>query len=328
MAETKSPRTLQEAILHYSDLQVCQDALVAARWPRGVECPTCHSRDVRYLANQKRWECKAKHAQKQFSAKKGTIFEDSPISLCKWFVAIWLIASAKNGISSYELHRAIGVTQKSAWFMLHRIRLAMQTGSFGKKFDGVIEADETFVGGKSRNMHASRKTGRGNLGKVAVMALLQRHGRDGEGHSVVTAKVVPGTRRRVLQQHMREHVVMDGKTTIYSDALKSYEPKNPRGWKPSDLYVHQFIDHAETYVDGQVHTNGCENFWSLLKRGLRGTYISVEPFHLFRYVDEQVYRFNSRKMTDGDRFDEMTSRVTGKRVTYAQLTGEAQKQSA
>lgn len=309
-------------------MQVCQDELVAARWPRGVECPTCGSRDVTYLANQKRWQCKAKHPQRQFSVKVGTIFEDSPISLSKWFTAIWLISSAKNGISSYELHRAIGVTQKTGWFMLHRIRLAMQARSFEKKFDGVVEADETFVGGKSRNMHLHKRTGRGNIGKVAVAALLQRHGRDGEGHSMVSAVVVPSTRRRVLQQHMRESIVMDGKTTVYSDALRSYEPKTPKGWRPSDLYIHKFIDHAETYVDGQIHTNGCENFWSLLKRGLRGTYISVEPFHLFRYVDEQVYRFNSRKMNDGDRFDEMTGRVTGRRVTYKELTGKTSEQNA
>jgi transposase-like protein len=328
MAEIKSPRTLQEAIVHFNDPKVCEEALVAARWPRGVQCPTCHSFKVRRLETQKRWECSNKHPRRQFSAKKGTIFEDSPIKLSKWFVAIWLISAAKNGVSSYELSRSIGITQKSAWFMLHRIRLAMQAGSFGKKFDGVIEADETFIGGKSRNMHASRKLGRGRHGKVAVMALLQRYGRDGEGHSIVTAKVVPSVRRRVLQSHMRERIVMDGKTTVYSDALKSYEPVNPRGWKPSDLYIHEFIDHAETYVNGQVHTNGCENFWSLLKRGLRGTYVSVEPFHVFRYVDEQVYRFNSRKMTDADRFDELTERVVGKRLTYAELTGSATEQSA
>ena len=330
MAPNDSPKTLQEAIVHYADPQVCQDALVAARWPRGVECPTCHSRDVRYLANQKRWECKAKHPKRQFSAKKGTIFEDSPISLSKWFVAIWLIASAKNGISSYELSRAIGVTQKSAWFMLHRIRLAMQTQSFSKKFEGHVEADETFVGGRARFMHKDKRDrfqGRtGRLGKVAVFGVLQRH--NGDEPSQVRLSVVPNVRRRNLQGEIRQHVKMDGKTTLYSDALKSYEPVTPKGWRPSELYIHQVIDHAEAYVKGNVHTNGCENFWSLLKRTLKGTYVSVEPFHLFRYLDEQAYRFNSRKMTDADRFSEMTGRVVGKRLTYAELTGERQAQSA
>lgn len=319
-----SPKTLQEAILHFSNLDVCQEALVAARWPDGVICPTCGSREVGYLTNQRRWQCKGKHPKRQFSAKVGTIFEDSPIKLPKWFTAIWLIGSAKNGISSYELGRSIGVTQKSAWFMLHRIRLAMQTRSFLQKFEGQVEADETFIGGKAKYMHAWRRKqitkGRstGFWGKTAVMALLERHG--SEGHSKVRAFVVPNTRRTALQYEIRKHVKTGA--TLYTDALKSYEPKTPKGWRPDDLYVHEFIDHAEGYVDGQIHTNGCENFWSLLKRGLKGTYVSVEPFHLFRYVDEQVYRFNSRKMTDTERFSETLPRVVGKRVDYKALTGQ------
>lgn len=330
MAQNDSPKTLQEAIVYYADRDRCQDALVAARWPRGVTCPHCGSQKVAYLATQRRWQCSGKHPKRQFSVKVGTIFEDSPISLPKWFTAIWLIGSAKNGISSYELARAIGVTQKSAWHMLHRIRLAMQTQSFAKKFEGAVEADESFIGGRAKYMHAWRRKnvtkGRstGVWGKTAVMALLQRHG--SEGHSTVRAIVVPNTRRTSLQMEIRKHVKTG--STLYTDALKSYDPKTPKGWRPDDLYTHEFIDHAETYVDGQIHTNGCENFWSLLKRGLKGTYISVEPFHLFRYVDEQAYRFNSRKMTDADRFDEMTERVIGKRLTYATLTGEPQKQSA
>ncbi len=333
MATNDSPKTLQEAILFYSDLDVCQTALVEARWPDGVTCPTCGSPNVGYLANQRRWQCKAKpyHTKRQFSAKVGTIFEDSPIKLDKWFVAIWLIGSAKNGISSYELKRAIGVTQKSAWFMLHRIRLAMQTRSFCTPFRGEVEVDETFIGGKARNMHAAKRAtlGKklyGGFGKAAVMGLLERHGKD--GHSVVRTEVIPNVRRRNLQQQIRKHVKMDGETTVYSDALKSYLPVTPKGWPPSDLYIHKFVDHAETYVDGQIHTNGLENFWSLLKRMLNGTYVSVEPFHLFRYVDEQAFRFNSRKMSDSDRFSEMTGRVVGKRLTYADLTGKPQQQSA
>src|SRR5262245_13721830 len=181
---TTSPKTLQEAVIHFADPKACEDALVAARWPRGVQCPHCGSSDVRRLETQKRWECKAKHPRRQFSAKVGTIFQDSPINLSKWFVAIWLISSAKNGISSYELAKAIGITQKSAWFVLHRIRLAMRAESFERKFDGIVEADETFVGGRAKFMHKWRRDrvmqGRhsGRYGKAAVFALLERHGSD------------------------------------------------------------------------------------------------------------------------------------------------------
>jgi transposase-like protein len=294
MAQNDSPKTLQAAIVHFSNLDVCQDALVAARWPDGVICPTCGSRKVGYLANQRRWQCREKHARRQFSVKVGTIFEDSPVSLSKWFTAIWLIQAAKNGISSYEIHRAIGVTQKTAWFMLHRIRLAMQTKSFAKKLDGHVEADETFIGGRARFMHAGRRERvfqgrRGLAGKIAVFGLLQRH--QGDVPSQVRLQVVPNVRRRNLQGEIRQHVTMDGQTTIYSDALKSYEPVTPKGWRPSELYIHKVIDHAEAYVKGNVHTNGCENFWSLLKRTLKGTYISVEPVspvQVFRRTGLQV----------------------------------------
>jgi transposase-like protein len=259
----------------------------------------------------------------------GTIFEDSPIKLSKWFVAIWLISSAKNGISSYELSRAIGITQKSAWFVLHRIRLAMQAKSFERPMEGHVEVDETFIGGRARFMHADKRaryTGRtGRLGKVAVMGLLERHG---DGQSQIRTTVVQNVRRHQLQQHLRKNVKMDGETTVYSDALKSYEPINPKGWRPSALYQHEVIDHAEAYAKGNVHTNGLENYWSLLKRTIKGTYVSVEPFHLFRYLDEQALRFNTRKMKDADRFDEMMGRLAGKRLTYADLTGERTEQSA
>ncbi len=322
MAENAAPKTLQEAIRYYSDLDVCQQALVEARWPDGVECPQCGSKNVRYLPNQRRWRCRgAKHPRQQFSVKVGTIFEDSPIGLDKWFTAIWLIANAKNGISSYELHRAIGVTQKTAWFMLHRIRLAMQTNSF-RKMSGDVEADETYIGGKARNMHAERrnrlmvKRGRSIAGKVAVMALLERHGTDGT--SQVRTEVLTSLRKHHVQGHVRNHVATG--TNLHTDAFHSYT--GLRG-----DYIHQVIDHAEAYVDGNVHTNGCENFWSLLKRSIRGTYVSVEPFHLFRYLDEQVYRFNVRKCSDSDRFQEAVGRVTGKRLTYRDLTGAALDES-
>jgi len=320
MAATYTPKTLLQAVRYYSDLAVCQELLVEARWPDGVSCPTCGRTDVSYLETQKRWQCKTKHARRQFSVKVGTIFEDSPIGLDKWFTAMWLIAGAKNGISSYELHRAIGVTQKTAWFLNHRIRLAMQTGSFNKPC-GTVEVDETFIGGKARFMHKDRKaralktkTG-GSVGKVAVQGLLERHSKT--GHSTIRTAVVKNTRSEHIQAVVRANV--EAGSNVYTDALGSY-----RGLGPSynGEYVHKVIDHAEKYVDGQVHTNGCENFWSLLKRSIRGTYVSVEPFHLFRYLDEQVYRFNNRHDNDAGRFAGVLASVTGRRLTYKDLIGE------
>jgi transposase-like protein len=332
MAASTSPKTLREAILHYADPMVCQDALVAARWPNGVTCPTCGRTDVAFLKNQNRWQCKGKHSRRQFSAKVGTIFEDSPIDLSKWFVAIWLIASAKNGISSYELHRAIGITQKSAWFVLHRIRLAMQAGNFEKKFDGHVEVDETFIGGQARYMHkdkrdkAMRGMVSGRWHRTAVVGAIQR-GTNGQPSQAV-ARVIENTRRKTVMPFVHEHVSKE-KTVLYTDALKSYEqPPTWTGERHPDAFEHKVIDHAVSYVQGDIHTNGAENFWALTKRMLKGTYVSVEPFHLHRYLDEEVYRFNSRKMTDGARFDAMMTRLAGKRLTYARLIGERSEQSA
>lgn len=319
MAANDSPKKLQQAIQYFSDLDACQQMLAEARWPDGVECPHCGSRDVTYLANQRRWQCKGQHPKRQFSVKVGTIFEDSPIGLDKWFAAIWLIASAKNGISSYELHRSIGVTQKTAWFMLHRIRLAMQTQTFNK-LSGDVEVDETFIGGKARNMHTAKRKrlgisqSRSMIGKVAVMDLLERHG---EGGSRVRTEVVANRRKHQLERTVDEHV--EAGSILYTDALRSYDRMAQRG------YIHHVIDHAEKYVDGQVHTNGLENFWSLFKRAVKGTYVSIEPVHLFRYLDEQTFRFNSRKLSDAARFTDLTTRLTGKRLTYSSLIGEEER---
>ena len=219
-----------------------------------------------------------------------------------------MITNCKNGVSSYEIHRAIGVTQKSAWFMLQRIRLAMQSGSFLKKMTGHVEVDETFIGGLARNMHATKRKhlGTGGAGKVAVMGLLERHGE-------VRAHVVHNTRMETLQPHIERNV--EGGSTVYSDSYVSYKNLEAQ-------FIHNVINHAERYVDGNVHTNGIENFWSLLKRSLKGTYISVEPFHLFRYLDEQCFRFNGRYGTDGDRFQKVMEQISGKRLTFAEVTGK------
>ncbi len=308
-----TPQTLIEAVRQLADPDVCLEIMSKMRWPDGVTCPTCGSRDVSFISTRRIWECKAKHAKRQFSVKVGTIFEDSPISLDKWLIALWLIANAKNGISSYELAKDLGVTQTTAWFMLQRIRLAMQDDN-GGMFGGKVEVDETFIGGKARFMHKDKRaekiTGSGSVGKVAVMGLLERHGPDKP--SRVRTKIVPNTKRGSLSPEVRLNVAQGSE--VFTDALKSY----------SDLdkdYIHQVIDHAEEYVRGQIHTNGIENFWSLLKRAIRGTYVSVEPFHLFRYLDEEGFRFNERNMDDASRFNRVAQGVVGKRLTYKELIG-------
>lgn len=302
------PTTLQEAILYFAEPANCREYLIARRWPNGVECPRCGSKDVLFLEKYNRFHCRAKHAAPQFTLKTGTIMEDSPIGLDKWMMAMWQIVNCKNGVSSYEIHRAIGVTQKTAWFLDHRIRLALTMGTFNK-LSGQIEADETFIGGAARNMHKDKRarkiTGTGGKDKTTVMGILERGGK-------VITKVVPNRKKKALQSEIREHVLAG--SAIFTDALKSYEGL--------DEFQHEVIDHAVAYVDGEIHTNGLENFWSLLKRSINGTYVSVEPFHLFRYLDEQAYRYNNRRLTDGERFDMAVRGIVGKRVTFDELTGK------
>jgi transposase-like protein len=310
----ETPKTLQQAVQLFSNYDNCKAYIVAKRWPKGVTCPQCGSAHVVYLDSVRRWKCYGKHERPQFSLKTGTIFEDSPIGLDKWLPVMWLLANSKNGVSSWEIHRGLGVTQKTAWFMLQRARLATQDpetgGKLGASGNGV-EVDESFIGGKARNMHADVKArkihGRGPEGKAIIAAVLERGGK-------VRAKVVASRKKKDLQALVRDNV--EPKSALYSDALKSYDGL-------SEEYAHQVIDHAIAYVDGQTHTNNCENFWSLLKRGIGGTYVSVEPFHLFRYVDEQAFRYNNRKMTDSERFDSVMSQVVGRRLTYKQLIGSA-----
>jgi transposase-like protein len=304
-----APETLLEAIQYFSNPENALKLFVEVRWPRGVICPQCGSKDVTFLANAKVWKCKTVHPRQKFSAKVGTVFEDSPIGLDKWLPAMWLASNCKNGISSYELHRALGVTQKTAWFMLQRIRLAMQTGSVSK-MSGTCEADETYIGAKARYLHKDKRTGVGHAGlrKTAVQGILERTTPDKS--SRVTLKVVPNTRRPELCGNVRDYV--EKGSTVCTDALMSYDDLE------SD-YDRQVIDHAISYAEGHVHTNGLENFWSLLKRALHGTYVNVEPFHLFRYLDEQAFRFNERKDDDQGRFIKALRGVVGKGLKYAKL---------
>jgi hypothetical protein len=314
------PKTLQDAIIYFANPDNCVSYLVAHRteWKNGVICPTCGSKDVGYVASRRLWQCKSRHPKAQFSVKVGTIMEDSAISLDKWLVAIWMQTNMKNGVSSWEIHRSLGISQKCAWHMLHRIRLAMQDTWTGGKLSGEVEVDETFIGGKARNMHADVKARkiqgrRGPEGKAIVAAVLERGGR-------VRAKVVDKRRKNQLQSLVRENV--EPGSALYSDALKSYEGLAAE-------YEHQVVDHAVEYVRENVHTNGMENFWSLLKRGIGGTYVSVEPYHLFRYVDEQAFRFNNRKdLDDAGRFSLAVSQITGRKLTFAELTGKVGEKPA
>lgn len=313
---TQEPKTLQEAVLYFGNPDNCQEYVVSRRWPNGLTCPTCGRTDVGYLAKQRRWQCKGKHPKRQFSAKVGTIFEDSPIGLDKWLAAMWMVVNCKNGVSSYEIHRALGVTQKTAWFMNHRIRFALSVATTGK-LSGHVEADETFIGGKARNMHVAKRlrriTGTGGKDKTTVMGILERGGK-------VRTVVVPNRRKHALQAEIKKHV--EAGAALYTDALLSYDGL-------AGEFAHQVIDHAVKYVDGTVHTNGLENFWSLFKRGINGTYVSVEPFHLFRYLDEQTFRYNHCKgMKDADRFGLAVSQIVGKRIQFDQLTGKAEDHSA
>lgn len=332
------PKTLQQAIVYFADTDNCIRYLADSRWPDGVVvCPTCGRRDVSYVAKRRVWQCKSRHPKCQFSIKVGTIFEDSPIPLSKWLPCMWMLANCKNGISSWEIHRALKVTQKTAWFMLHRVRVALKSDN-PAQMGGPVEVDEAYVGADPRNKHLSvrnRKSGKKYLideygekiglnpnyipsagrsnKKTPVFGMLDREARQ------VRAHVIPEVKREVLMDSILANV--EKGSTIYSDGLRDYMPLR------SMDFVHETVNHVNEYVRGQVHTQGIENFWSLLKRSLRGTYVAVEPFHLDRYVGEQVFRFNNRAtkgnpLNDGDRFALAVRQILGRRLTYKELTGK------
>ena len=315
----QTPESLQEAMTYFADEDRCIAYLVAMRWPDGVTCPTCGSDKVHYLATQRRWKCKTKHARQQFSVKVGTVMEESPISLTKWLLAMWMLANCKNGISSYEVARHVKVTQKTAWFMLHRIRLAMQDNT-PEKLSGQVEADETFIGGAARFMHKNVRDRKikgqtGGVGKTAVMGLLER-GR-GNQKSRVQATAIKKTDKKHMQKEVRDRI--EKGSELHTDEHGGY-----RGME--EEYTHEVISHAaEEYVRGHVTTNRIENFWTLLKRTIKGSYVSVEPFHLHRYLDEQAFRFNERGGKDPDRFVNVACSVAGKRLTYQKLTGNTDR---
>jgi transposase-like protein len=325
---TTEPKTLQQATVYFADLDNCIAFLVKRRWPDGiVKCPTCGRSDVSYVAKRRVWQCKTRHPKAQFSIKVGTIFEDSALPIDKWLMAMWMVANCRNGISSHEIARTVGVTQKSAWHMLHRIRLAMQDEpkrTMGSHWGNPVEVDETFIGGKAKNMHRKRAQAlraqvpidrmegfETNLkNKVAVMGMFDRQTRQ------VRAKVIPNVRRDTLQAEILKNVGFNAH--VFTDQHIGYE-----GLDKLKNFTHRTVNHMNEYVNGRVHTNSLENFWSLLKRSLTGTYVAVEPFHLDRYVNEQLFRFNNRiRMDDASRFEKLASQIVGKRLTYSDLTGK------
>ena len=309
LRDMETPKTLLEAIKHFSDYENCRSFMVAIRWADGVvKCPHCGSEKVTYLAKARVYQCYGKHPKSKFSLKVGTIFEDSPIGLDKWLPAAWLISNCKNGISSYEVARALGITQKSAWHMLHRLREAM-TDTVDQIGTGPapVEIDETFVGGNVKNMHKRKRIEANAKGgnKAIVFGMLERGGR-------VKTHVIAGRTKQQIQPAMTKAIQRGA--NIITDEFSTYA-------FASDAYSREVVNHALEYVNGHIHTNGIENFWSLLKRGLRGTYISVEPFHLDAYIAEQVFRYNNRKDADDfTRFSTCMMGILGKRLTYSALT--------
>jgi transposase-like protein len=311
MKEKSSPETLQEAITLFANPKKAHDFMCMILWPDGKpKCPHCGSENVGSFSG-KRMVSNCKACKKQFTVKVGTVFADSPLPLSKWLPAVWLIVNAKNGISSYEIGRSLGVTQKTGWFMLHRIRLAMKEGTFSK-MSGSVESDETFIGGRQKFRHKSKwQNVSGWKGKTPVQGLLERTA--GGKASRVKLTVLKTTRNHEVQGNVREYVLKG--TELHTDALRSYIGMDKD-------YYHQAIDHAICYAKGHVHTNGLENFWCLLKRTIKGTYVNVEPFHLVRYLDEQAFRFNERKDTDAGRFLKACAGIFGKGLKYVDLIGK------
>lgn len=313
-ADKDFPQTLQESIVYFSNPDNALNFMVSIRWADGITCPRCGSDQHTFISTRRTWQCKNKECKKMFTVKLGTVMEDSPIGLDKWLCAMWMICNAKNGVSSYEIHRAIGVTQKSAWFLLHRIRLAMQNGSF-EKMSGTVETDETFIGGKAKNMHKERRAalikGRGAVGKAIVMGILERGDKATGKASRMKAAVVPDRTMETLQGQIRANV--EAGSDVMSDEWTAYEGLDAD-------YTHGVINHSVKYAEGNIYTNGAENFWTLFKRCINGTYVSIEADHLSRYLDEQTFRFNERKVKDKDRFVKTVAGIIGRRVTYKELT--------
>lgn len=295
----KQPNTLLEAIRYFSDTERCIAYMASLRWPNGAICPTCGRVDVSYLKSQQRFQCKSRHPKRQFSVKVGTIFEDSPLGLDKWLPAVWMIVNAKNGVSSYEIARALGVTQKTAWFMDHRIRAAMAYGGFDK-LDDPVEADETYIGGKT-----SEKRGRFS-NKSAVIGVVEKKKDIGQIRAFATKHVDATVALPFLRSQLKQGAV------LHTDESRIYH-------RAKFEFLHESVNHsADEYARGAVSTTTIDGFWNLMKRSIKGTYTHVSAGHLNKYVDEHTYRYNTRTLKDGERFSQWFSGCN-KRLLYKAL---------
>lgn len=302
----KDPKSLIEAIRYYSNETVCVEYLSSLKWNNATRCcPRCGSTAVYGMRTRPCFKCR--DCKKQFSIKVGTIMQDSPLPITKWVPAIWMVVNCKNGISSCEMARALEITQKSAWHMNHRIRAAVANNSLAK-LSGTVEADETYVGGLEKNRHKDKKKdAQGGAGKAVVFGAVERGG-------AVQSRVIDGATRQDIENHVISSVSIGSR--LFTDEHAGYG-------RMGIIYDHKTVNHSEgEYVSGEAHTNTIENFWSLVKRALKGTYIHVEPFHLDRYLDEQGFRYNLRKGDDAERFRQAASQIFGATLTYAELTGK------
>jgi transposase-like protein len=311
--EKKNPRTLLEAMRHF-DPETAQAYIEAIKWPDGPCCPKCGSIKVGRIVSRNRLQCRERECRCQFSLMTGTIFEATHLRLDQWIAAVWMIANCRNGVSSCEIARTIGCKQQSAWHLLHRIRHILQQDKreqMGQRF-GVVESDTTYVGGEFKFMsyerrERARKSERPH-DKSVVHAIRER--RSGK----VRAAVVPNPPKNFVRHDIVENVAPFAR--VYTDSARSY------GWLPEVGYRHESVNHnALEYARGTVHVNGCENFFNCLRRTIGGCYIATSPDHLHAYVDEQVWRFNVRELSDWERFDKAMRLIVGKRLTYSELTG-------
>lgn len=294
----KAPQNLLEAIRYFSDENRCIGFVASMRWSNGVVCPTCGRVDVSYLQKQKRWQCKSAHSKRQFSVKTGTVFEDSPLGLDKWLPAAWMVINAKNGVSSYEMARNLHVTQKTAWFMNHRIRKAMELGTI-EKLSGTVEADETYVGGKSR-------MGEKFKNKTAIVGIVEKKTDGGQVRAFTTKMANATNTVPFLKANVEAgSTIHTDESSIYSRVIRDFE--------------HFVINHSQKeYVRDGVHTNTIEGLWNLFKRSYKGTYTHMSAEHLDRYMQEHVFRYNTCDQTDGSRFMAWFEGLE-RRLTYKQL---------